>query len=222
MRKEVITIIISTLMVSGIVYGVNYIGNMGMDGLEESLGKREAIIRLFAEKYSLDESDINITINQDSESHVIGSIELSPGGPTNMGAFLAARVDGQWEIVFDGNGTVSCERLIAYNFPEEMLGYCYEPAAKTRMVKEGETFSILLESNPSTGYGWDVVFDARYLELVGQDFILSSPDSMVGAGGLEEFTFKALGSGVAKIEFSYLRSWEGEVIDSEVYEITIQ
>jgi hypothetical protein len=38
-------------------------------------------------------------------------------------------------------------------------------------VRCGETLTIELESNPTTGYGWHPVFDETYLKLIANEFI---------------------------------------------------
>ncbi len=61
-------------------------------------------------------------------------------------------------------------------------------------VKKGEYFAIeLLDSNPSTGYGWDLQLKAGKASLVAEDYISDAkPGSMVyGGGGKEVFVFKA-------------------------------
>ncbi len=40
--------------------------------------------------------------------------------------FLAAKVNDEWQIAFDGNGAVACEDLEDYNFPSDMIeDVCY-------------------------------------------------------------------------------------------------
>jgi len=126
MKKEILAIVASALIVGGIAYGANYINKPNVN----PLSREEALIKLFAEKYDLLESDVENTISQESENHVAGIVELAPKGPGNVGGFLAAKVDGQWKLVFDGNGSVSCEVLREYNFPQEMFIYCYEPTVQ--------------------------------------------------------------------------------------------
>ncbi len=92
---------------------------------------------------------------------------------------------------------------------------------ETIEVIMGDNFPISLEANPTTGYEWEVEFDSDYLELVNKEYIADSDESLVGAGGHRIFNFLALKSGNTSIKFSYLRSWEGNAIKTQVYEITI-
>ncbi len=92
-------------------------------------------------------------------------------------------------------------------------------------------FSIELESNPTTGYGWQAEFSKESLELVQNIYLPSEPETdgktgnepLVGSTGKEIFEFKALQSGKTEITFSYLRPWEQgvEPIKQEIYEVEI-
>ncbi|MFH1430142.1 MAG: hypothetical protein ABIG71_01295 [Candidatus Uhrbacteria bacterium] len=82
----------------------------------------EGILDEFAAKYHKSKDEILIIISQQSEHHARGSVEFLPGGPGNGGNFLAAQeIDGDWHLVFDGNGDVKCADLEPYNFPEYMI-----------------------------------------------------------------------------------------------------
>jgi inhibitor of cysteine peptidase len=89
-------------------------------------------------------------------------------------------------------------------------------------TKVGETFSVVLDANPTTGYDWQGDFDEAFLKLAKKDFKAES--ELLGAGGKETFEFQALNLGKTQMTFSYLRSWEKgvEPIEKKVYEIEIQ
>lgn len=75
-------------------------------------------------------------------------------------------------------------------------------------VKAGQIFVIRMESNPTTGYGWQLskALDNNII-LVTNAFM--PPDSkLCGAGGHEVWTFKALGEGQVEISMQYVRPWE--------------
>ena len=81
------------------------------------------------------------------------------------------------------------------------------------------TFGISLESNPTTGYEWDAKeYDHSVLELVntGYESAENQTPPVVGAGGLQKWTFKGLKDGETTLKLVYLRSWEDE--DSAVNE----
>ncbi len=85
-------------------------------------------------------------------------------------------------------------------------------AFNTATVAKGETFAIELDSNPTTGYAWDVKLKAGKASLLKEDFTSSAqPGSMVcGAGGKQVFIFKAEEAGTVEIEAQYKRAWENK------------
>lgn len=77
--------------------------------------------QLFAEKYPKYAQTISVSINKETESHIRGSVKMANAAPG--GNFLAAKIDGKWAIVFDGNGEIPCS-LSKYGFPQDMLSDC--------------------------------------------------------------------------------------------------
>jgi inhibitor of cysteine peptidase len=79
------------------------------------------------------------------------------------------------------------------------------------VVEEGQEFVIVLESNPTTGYQWQLAepLEEEILSLVKTEFEEPEED-LVGAGGEEKWTFKAEGRGDTTIDFAYVRPWEEE------------
>jgi inhibitor of cysteine peptidase len=77
-------------------------------------------------------------------------------------------------------------------------------------VKANQEFTIALEANPTTGYDWQPVFDSGVLSQVKKDYQQDdhSGKPLVGSGGTDFFTYKALKTGETKITFTYYRSWE--------------
>lgn len=71
----------------------------------------------------------------------------------------------------------------------------------TIQVEAGKEFTIVLESNPTTGYHWQIVgdLDGAVVEFVSQDYQSTSDPGLVGGGGLDIWTFKAVGAGEATI-----------------------
>ena len=64
-----------------------------------------------------------------------------------------------------------------------------------------EQFSVVLESNPTTGYGWNV-------SVPSGD---NSAPNLCGAGGIEKFDFVVPQKGSYEIKFEYRRPWEKNV-----------
>jgi len=79
-------------------------------------------------------------------------------------------------------------------------------------VKVGQEFNITLESNPTTGYQWQLAKEVNgtILQFVGSEY-KPSDSGLLGAGGKEIWTFKAMSSGTTKISMKYVRPWEMDV-----------
>ena len=84
-------------------------------------------------------------------------------------------------------------------------------------LRVGDTHTIILESNPTTGYQWQIgpEFDERLVELVEQSYEPRS--DALGSGGQESFTFRALARGYLEFGINYARSWETQPIKSQRY-----
>ena len=91
--------------------------------------------------------------------------------------------------------------------------------SKDFVVKVGEEFTIKLDSNPTTGYRWQPLFDDGVLRLVSNDFIPTS--KMLGSPGMEYFNFKARKADTTLIKMIYKRSWEKETIKEIEFSVII-
>ena len=85
--------------------------------------------------------------------------------------------------------------------------------ASTKEVAVGETFTITLYSNPSTGYQWSEnaqISDQSVLEQVGHKFVYPQSETPLppGTPGQEVWTFKTVNKGTTKVSMEYSRPWE--------------
>ncbi|MFC2025322.1 protease inhibitor I42 family protein [Chloroflexota bacterium] len=125
------------------------------------------------------------------------------------------------------------KKLLALVIPSVLVVFLVAGCAggvKT-YIDEGETISIganqefiiALDSNPTTGYKWEVSYDEGMLSLVEEKY---SPDAkakgLVGAGGTQYFQFKALKTGKTEITLVYKRSWEQEILEQKVFGVEIK
>ncbi len=101
---------------------------------------------------------------------------------------------------------VSCANL---SFAKDAKSKNYDNAIR---VKAGKEFVITLNSNLTTGYQWQLTkaVNKEYLILVGLQYI-AKKTRVVGSGGKEEWTFKAVKPGVTSVSFQYVRPWEKKV-----------
>lgn len=97
-----------------------------------------------------------------------------------------------------------------------------EDDGSTLTVEVGDIIDVVLEGNPTTGYGWTVDLsaeDAAILEQVGEPTYV--PDSeLIGAGGTFTFRFRALAVGEATLVLNYARPWES-VPPLKTFSVTI-
>ena len=102
-------------------------------------------------------------------------------------------------------------------------GKAYVDASKTINTSVDQEFTIALDSNPTTGYEWQVSHDANMLSLVEDRY---EPDEkakgLVGAGGTQYYCFKALKKGSTEVILIYKRPWEEETARDMVFKVNIK
>jgi inhibitor of cysteine peptidase len=77
----------------------------------------------------------------------------------------------------------------------------------TFVIQTGGTIVLKLESNPSTGYSWEMNDpdpEASLLEQVGEPIFKSDNPDLAGAGGTMTFTFKAADPGNMTVSLAYM------------------
>jgi len=80
----------------------------------------------------------------------------------------------------------------------------------TAPIRAGETFHIVLEANPSTGYSWHVTgVDTSILQPGDMEFRPTS--ELLGAPEQQIIPFTALRAGETAIDLVYKRPWEQEM-----------
>jgi inhibitor of cysteine peptidase len=91
-------------------------------------------------------------------------------------------------------------------------------------ITVGQQFKVVLDSNPTTGYQWQLAesLNESIVLLVGTDYQATSTNR-VGAGGRQIFTFKAAGPGKTSIRVAYQRSWEKGVapVKTATFSVTV-
>ena len=110
---------------------------------------------------------------------------------------------------------VGCAKTVEVN--EEMNG-------GSVTLEQGQTLVLKLASNPTTGYDWEIVdLNAAILEKVGE-VEYKSDSALTGSGGVNTYTFKAVGSGNMQLSLVYHRSWEKDIppIETFVMDVTVK
>ncbi len=90
-------------------------------------------------------------------------------------------------------------------------------------ISKGQNFTLQLQSNPSTGYRWEPIYDNSSLTLINRTFISNASTRsvpIVGAGGTDVFTFQAMKQGTTIVIFNNI-SPANQTINSLNYTVAI-
>ena len=95
-------------------------------------------------------------------------------------------------------------------------------------LRVGDTVTVGLKSNPTTGYGWyprhgagDVQILAEKGDLYQADSASSGGVALAGQGGTHSFAYRVIGPGICGIALEYKRSWENAA-PARTFEIMIK
>lgn len=84
-----------------------------------------------------------------------------------------------------------------------------------------QALELSLESNPSTGYGWQVDgMDSKVLRQSGDEFKATS--DKVGAPGMQVLRFEGTTKGLTTLKLSYRRPWEKGVKPLKSFSVAVQ
>ena len=93
-----------------------------------------------------------------------------------------------------------------------ILAACGKEAAKPQIV------SITLDSNPTTGFSWQVSQSEELFSVETNYVEDEHEEGLVGVGGKETITLTPLKAGKTEVTLTYARPWEnGEQADQIVY-----
>ena len=101
-------------------------------------------------------------------------------------------------------------------------GRTYSDPSATITVKQGEEFTISLDSNRTTGYRWMLAGepDGRVVRHLKTDY-LPAGNRRTGAGGLEVWSFVAVSRGKTVVTLHYLRPWEKDASPARKVEFSV-
>lgn len=90
---------------------------------DENISIVSAVQAALVAEHGSDAASLNITITKVDGDYASGMASAQAGG----GIWYAAKVNGIWKLVWDGNGTISCSSLTAYpGFPKDMIPECWD------------------------------------------------------------------------------------------------
>lgn len=96
-------------------------------------------------------------------------------------------------------------------------------SGRTLHLEKGDTFTIVLESNPTTGYQWNFgapPCDKQVMSL--RDDRSIQPDTQLcGAPGKRSLSFQAEGAGRTGLNLVYVRPWEKDRKPAREFNLTV-
>jgi inhibitor of cysteine peptidase len=105
---------------------------------------------------------------------------------------------------------------------EGMVTITQADNGKTIEVHKGDSFTITLAANPTTGFRWGVdSTNEQIVAYVDTDY-QPAPSSGVGGGGMQILHFKAAGTGTTPVALKYWRDFEGNASIRERFSVTIR
>ncbi|MCX6785773.1 MAG: hypothetical protein NTZ18_02900 [Candidatus Komeilibacteria bacterium] len=92
---------------------------------EQDCLSAEKITAALAEKYHKPVTDVFVKIDKENTQYARGEVSFAPAGGEG-GMFLAVKTGDNWQLVYDGNGSIDCNKIKqTYQFPADMLtGFC--------------------------------------------------------------------------------------------------
>jgi inhibitor of cysteine peptidase len=93
----------------------------------------------------------------------------------------------------------------------------------------GGSLQVSLESNPTTGFKWELtrISDEGVLEKVSNTFdtptfkLQEGSPPPVGVGGMEFWNFKALNKGTSILSMEYSQPWNGGIKGAQNFSLTV-
>ncbi len=94
-----------------------------------AVSDEELIKAALAKKHNWQPEDIVVAVKQNDGTYASGSV-TEAASQTGGGLFFAAKVGGEWQIVADGNGVITCVEVAPYpHFPTSLIPECYDTTA---------------------------------------------------------------------------------------------
>lgn len=94
--------------------------------------------------------------------------------------------------------------------------------AKQLEASAGSEFKIIIESNPSTGYHWELVedLDENAVQFVSREYRASEP-VLAGSGGVDVWVFKAIAPGETSITLGYYPPSNDPIDPQQIVEFVV-
>ncbi len=92
-------------------------------------------------------------------------------------------------------------------------------SGKAITVKSGETFTVKLDENPTTGYSWNLTAGDG-LRILNDRYVAHNT-GLVGSGGYHIWTIQATKAGTYQVAGVYKRPWEPLTGTEQKYSLTV-
>ena len=100
---------------------------------EATIDDEVLIKEAIAEKHGKGVEEVNLSVGENNGVYATGVVSFA--GEIAGGWWLAAKTSGEWVIVADGNGTVLCGDIEAYNFPVSMVPECWDEVMQVLVTR---------------------------------------------------------------------------------------
>ena len=94
-----------------------------------TMDNQAAIKQAVYTKFNSDASKLNVTVSKIDGNYATGGI-VDVGSEVGGGYFIAAKWQGNWVIVHDGQAHPTCAQIAPYNFPVTMVAECLNASGK--------------------------------------------------------------------------------------------
>ncbi len=90
-------------------------------------------------------------------------------------------------------------------------------------VETGNRIDVTLVSNATTGFSWEgpEIEGSNIIGEVTSEYITGSNPNLSGQPGHQRFTFTITQSGKAMLTWKYIRPWEENLSQEDIYRITL-
>nr|MBI5455625.1 hypothetical protein [Candidatus Levybacteria bacterium] len=88
-----------------------------------------AIREALAIKLGISAGNLDVSISKNTGEYAKGNVKEKTS-QTGGGYYLAAKAEGKWVIVYDGQSAPTCKQLESYNFPKDMVPECLNLSGK--------------------------------------------------------------------------------------------
>lgn len=88
------------------------------------LSAKDQITQAISQKNNWDPSNVELNVTTIEGDFSKGDVKFK--GEMGGGLWFAAKVNKRWQIVYDGNGIITCDQLTNYsNFPKDLIPNCF-------------------------------------------------------------------------------------------------